>query len=251
MKPLPAEKDPQSNRSEGASNDMSALLGNPIGNNKRVPKNAKNFNAYPLMLLLSTATAAIFFVMYITKPYIVQGNPDGDTDIQLAGAENPTGNSNLLPNNNQLPGETTAKGPASTHPSHTGLQPPVIEEFEETNLRMQHILTAKSPNGYTGRIDVDVPVLYQSRQLRWSASEVSEARSLLAQLNQHRDKTNQLRNEGAQLLKQWDQLISKSIPPTHLRADSPSTPENQHSAVINQDDEPNFTADSIQTPPSE
>lgn len=252
MKPLPAEKDPLSGQPDKAGNDMSALLGGSSGQNRRTPKNTKNFNAYPAMLLLSTVTAAVFFVMYLNKPYIVQGDPNQKPESSDTQKPDQISQPGLAPNQNKLPGETTNKGTNANTFSHTNLQPPVIGEFEETNLRMQHILTAKSPDGYTGRIDVDVPVLYQSRQLRWTAAEVEEARTLLAQLVEHRNKTNELRNEGALLLKSWDELIAKSIPSSHLRADSPSTPENQHSAIINRKDDNNISSESAQTPtPSE
>ena len=103
--------------------------------------------------------------------------------------------------------------------------------YEETNLRVQHILTAEDPSGHVNRIDIDVPVLYQSRNLRWTAAEVSEARGLMLRLMEYQDKTRQLKNEGQQLLAAWSKLMGQSIPSAQLRADSPSLPGNQEEAT--------------------
>jgi len=103
--------------------------------------------------------------------------------------------------------------------------------FEETNLRVQHILTAEAPNGHVNRIDIDVPVLYQSRNLRWTTAEVSEARSLMLRLMNYQDKTRQLKTEGQELLAAWSKLMGQSLPSAQLRADSPSLPGNQEEAT--------------------
>ena len=47
----------------------------------------------------------------------------------------------------------------------------------------------------------------------------------------YQEKSRQLRAEGVQLLDAWNHLISKSIPASELRADSPSLPENQVDAA--------------------
>ena len=104
-------------------------------------------------------------------------------------------------------------------------------QFEQTNLRVQHILTADTPDGHVANIDIDVPVLYQSRNLRWTPAEVAQARQLLIQLSDYQDKTRQLRAEGATLLASWNQLVEKSIPAGVVRADSPSLPSNQQDAA--------------------
>jgi hypothetical protein len=77
---------------------------------------------------------------------------------------------------------------------------------------------------------LDVPVLYQSRNLRWTEEEVATARNLLDRLADHQEKTKNLRAEGIALLDSWNPLIEKSIPSGDLRADSPSLPANQGDA---------------------
>ena len=127
--------------------------------------------------------------------------------------------STLLPTNDSLPGES--RSPASKTPATSGAK------FEETNIRVQHVLDAESPSGDISRIIVDIPVLYQSRNLRWSQQEATEARALLTRLTDHQEKTRILRDEGAQLLSAWNDLMDRSVPTAALRADSPSLPENQ------------------------
>lgn len=238
MKPIPAEKDSKSDESArpvaSLTGSASPYLGSGNTSNRRAQKGNVN-RAYPWLLLLSTLAAALFFVMYITKPIIIEGQVDDSGNPITLGNSN-SNNPSLLPNANKLPGENPSHDTASKKANHTHLTPPVIGKFEETNLRVQHILSAEAPGGFTGRIDVDVPVLYQSRQLRWTPDEVSEARDLLAKLTNHQSKARQLRSEGADLLKSWNQLLEKSIPAPHLRADSPSVPRNQHSASISVED---------------
>ena len=98
-------------------------------------------------------------------------------------------------------------------------------------MRVQHILTATSEDGHVSRIDLEVPVLYQSRQLRWSPSEVEQANQLMLRLMDHQDKSRMLKSDGEQLLADWNALIGTSIPASKLRADSPSIPENQQLAA--------------------
>jgi hypothetical protein len=81
------------------------------------------------------------------------------------------------------------------------------------------------------RIVLDVPVLYRSRELRWTADEVAKARQLLVQLMDYQEKCRALRSEGTDLLSAWNKLIEQSLPATELRADSPSLPANQLDAA--------------------
>ena len=94
-------------------------------------------------------------------------------------------------------------------------------------MRMQHILTATANDGSISRIDLEVPVLYRSRQLRWSPAEVARAEDLMIQLMEYQDRSRQLRAQGEKLLTDWNALIGQSIPASRLRADSPSIPANQ------------------------
>ncbi len=192
---------------------------------------------YPWMLVTSTAVAAVFAMMYITKPVIVDTQPsvtaegagEGLASAPLAASPRALDAAGLLPGGDRLPGEAAAPGavtpadPRRSLPSSPSSQNP----FEETNLRIQHVLTAETPGGDLSRIVLDVPVLYQSRELRWTAAEVAEARDLLDRLDAYQEKTRALRDEGTALLDSWNSLVQRSIPTGDLRADSPSLPENQ------------------------
>ena len=129
-----------------------------------------------------------------------------------------------MPNTDRLPGELNPPS-AGTKPALPGPTPNL--GFEETNLRVQHILTAQTPGAKLARIDLDVPVLYQSRNLRWTPTDVADARILVARLMDYQEKSKILRAEGSDLLNAWNQLIARSIPGIDLRADSPSLPANQ------------------------
>ena len=135
-----------------------------------------------------------------------------------------------MPSHDRLPGEKDTRGTSldAGAPARASFAPVA---FEQTNLRIQHILTAEAPGGHLARINLDVPVLYQSRNLRWTAAEVTEARALLARLADYQEKSRTLRVEGAELLDSWNHLIGRSIPAGDLRADSPTLPANQQDAA--------------------
>jgi hypothetical protein len=185
------------------------------------------------MLFASTAVAATFCLAYITKPVIMPNTSGADTPTQnplkevAAKLPAPTPlTEKLLPDPTRLPGDSIAP-----EPSPAVEKPPAVSltaEFEETNIRVQHILDAESPTGDVNRIIVDVPVLYRSRNLRWTQEEATQARELLARLSEHQEKIRTLRDEGKALLNDWNNLMGTSIPSNALRADSPSLPSNQH-----------------------
>jgi hypothetical protein len=176
--------------------------------------------------------------MYLTKPVIVSSPPnaassDGSAKPALTAAGGASSQApSLIPGRDSLPGDSSAGiKPIPADPRKALPAPPSIDSFEETNLRVQHILTAEAPGGHLDRIDIDVPVLYQSRQLRWTAAEISEARDLMVRLMDYQEKSRQLRSEGDSLLTAWNHLIGRSIPGSQLRADSPTLPENQQDAA--------------------
>ncbi|NQX02427.1 hypothetical protein HQ447_17350 [bacterium] len=182
---------------------------------------------YPWLLVLSTAVAAAFCLLYITKPVMEMPQPAipamAGQPVAAPPAVAASAKPNLMmPAKDRLPGETATQEPAGV------AQPPVsVAAFEQSNLRVQHILTAEAPGGHLAKIDLDVPVLYQSRNLRWTATEVARARELLIRLSDYQEKTRVLRAEGSALLSAWNQLIEQSIPAAELRADSPTLPSNQ------------------------
>lgn len=227
MKPLPTPKNPEAEKKE----KIPGLPLNPdpstySATNRKV-NSCSVQSIYPWLLFASTAIAATFCLAYITKPYIIEG-PSGftETEQREVASSNPApkdGAGSLLPNGDALPSnDRPSPSDLAETPTASGA------DFEETNIRVQHVIDAESPSGDISRIIVDVPVLYQSRNLRWSQEEAAEARELLARLSAHQEKTRMLRDEGAQLLSAWNNLMDRSVPTAALRADSPSLPENQY-----------------------
>jgi hypothetical protein len=184
---------------------------------------------YPWLLFASTAVAAMFCLMYITKPVIQASQspvPAYAPPPPVRNTATPPVSVALMPAKDQLPGEKTTRDTApGPFPSQAAAA------FEQTNLRIQHILTAEAPGGHLAKIDIDVPVLYRSRNLRWTAAEVADARALLARLADYQEKSQTLRAEGAELLDSWNRLVQRSIPAGDLRADSPTLPTNQQDAA--------------------
>lgn len=229
MKPLPTD-----DRQNPALKPMPSLPINPtpssFSSTNRRAGSCRIQRAYPWMLFTSTAVAASFCLAYITKPVILPNPLPTDSPIQKEVATNvpspAAASEKLLPDPTRLPGDSKHPKPGSAleNPPASSL----TTEFEETNIRVQHILDAESPSGDISRIIVDVPVLYRSRNLRWSQAEATEARALLTRLSGHQEKTRALRDEGKALLNDWNTLMGTSIPSNALRADSPSLPSNQH-----------------------
>ena len=140
----------------------------------------------------------------------------------------------MLPNAERLPGDShppVATNPpqdANPHPAPPASTPSPV--FEETNLHIQHVLTAATPGGDLSRIVLNVPVLYQSRSLSWTDGEVAESRELLKRLSTYQENSRALREEATQILAAWNHLVESSVPTLVLRADSPSLPANQDHA---------------------
>lgn len=235
MKPLPVQRGTDAMQPLATAPAIPGVRSASFSaSNRRTTANPA-FRAYPWLLSLSTLMAAVFCLLYITKPVII-ASPDG-TSVKppvsaLAATDKRPNDSplGLMPVNDRLPGDTAAtEGTAkeTAEPSKSLPPPPVRSNLEETNLRIQHVLTAEAPGGHMDRIDIDVPVLYQSRNLRWTPGECDEARALMTRLMDYQDKSLQLRTEGAELLDAWNRLIGRSVPAGDLRADSPTLPANQ------------------------
>lgn len=218
---------------------------------------------YPWLLCASTLVAAAFCFLYITKPVIIAPQTILPPIIfekkpTIALTTNPTTvpaeNLSILPKSDHLPGDhktaTPVNPPLPTSPSGAIAQAPPAKPFEETNLRIQHILNAEAPGGKVARIDIEVPVLYQSRNFRWTTAEVEEARALLLRLADYQEKSRTLRSEGNELLDSWNHLVERSIPNSELRADSPTLPINQQDTADVPRPAGFNTTESIQIQPS-
>ncbi len=263
MNPLPSQSHPSGKPDGGGMPSLPTALppssADYSASNRRSSPACSAQRAYPWLLFSSTAVAALFCLLYITKPVIIPApamiSPatTGKSPASLV-MPSPTpvaaassAPASMIPSRSTLPGEPPppANDPRSVIPA-----PPSVSAFEETNLRVQHVLTAEAPGGHLDRIVLDVPVLYRSRELRWTAQEVAEARRLLLQLMDYQEKCRALRAEGADLLGVWNRLIEQSLPATELRADSPSLPANQQDAAENPRPAGLISTESIQISPA-
>lgn len=196
---------------------------------------AGNQRLYPWLLCASTLIAAFFCIAYITKPIIV--TRPVFTEKPTLKYQN-TGQSISTSKSSKSHKNPTPTSSNTATPTANNQIPPasVTSGFEETNIRVQHILDAESSSGDIHRIVIDVPVLYQSRNLRWSQKDTAHARLLLQRLEQFQEKTRSLRDEGKILLQDWNALMDASIPNQSLRADSPSLSDNLRYSIHTPED---------------
>lgn len=237
MRPLPTSPEllPTVGPQKAATADDRVLrLSPPSANQRR--SSCPTQSAYPWLLVVSTLMAGVFCFLYISKPVIVTESAL-ETATALSASPVPVPAQEIGPNirpaaepalADVLPGDRSEK-PHTTEPAALRGQG---DAFEETNLRIQHVLGAETTWGDDlGRIVLDVPVLYQSGQVRWTQEDVSKARALLSRIGSYQERSRELREEAVQLISEWDQLVVSSIPETALRADSPTLPENQGMGV--------------------
>ena len=245
MKPLPAQDPGVVEVTDSTIQSLASALASAAASystSNRRASTTRVVRVYPWLLATSTLLAAVFCLMYITKPFIGSqqvvapvnppanpANPAPSVPVKAL-AVTAAAQPGLMPSHDRLPGEkATRETPRDAGIAARPTSAPVA--FEQTNLRIQHILTAEAPGGHLARINLDVPVLYQSRNLRWTAAELAEARALLIRLGTYQEKTRLLRSEGAELLDSWNRLVERSIPAADLRADSPTLPANQQDAA--------------------
>ncbi len=232
MKPLPAQTSHMIKASDIGMPSLPVVLNPAVISYSTANRRASACSmqrVYPLLLFTSTAIAAVFCLMYLTKPFI-QASSSRPGYSPEADASNLTITTGLLPDKQHLPEEKSA-GETPRDAGISARTTAIPTTYEPTNLRIQHILSAEAPGGHLSKIDIDVPVLYQSRSLRWTPTEVAEARDLLIRLANYKEKCRVLRSEGAELLGSWNTLVEKSIPTPALRADSPTLPSNQVDAA--------------------
>lgn len=209
----------------------------PLGNSNNPSPNRRAAScpvqrAYPWLLVTSTALAAAFCGLYMTKPVIVAGPQPGPAATANAPAPAPVyaasessqtrPQESLMPRSGGLPGDVTKPEQADPRRLASAAAGPE-SAYEQTNLQIQHVLNAQGPEGEDlGKIDLKVPVLYRSRSLRWTPEEVARARELMVRIGSYQEESRRLREEGNSLLSEWNTLVGSSIPAAVLRADSPS-----------------------------
>lgn len=252
MKPLPSSDMTGKAAPLRGAMIPSLSLGDSIPSNQRRSANPVR-NVYPWLLLASTTIATVFCILYITKPVIetttvIAAKPEIPAQSQspslaTADPEKAAKTAPLTAQDQTISGHKDSSTASKT--------PTALPKFEETNLGIQHVMTAQAPAGDLCRIVLDVPVLYQSRQLRWTEKDVEEARGLLARLSDYQEKSIALRAEGLGLLDEWNRLLNRSIPASELRADSPALPANQKDSPVLIVPAGMDTRESIQLKPSE
>ena len=255
MKPIPEPPNSKDASIETSPSNVSGLL---KSSQPRSPQANRRSNSggvnqvYPWLLAISTAIAILFGLMYINKPVVIASSNTNAIEARkdASVSKRETDGGHLMPTSDALPGDVSATS-SDTYPQDTTNlnTAPVYSQFEETNMRMQHILTATAEDGSITRIDLEVPVLYRSRNLRWTNAELSRAQDLLIQLMEYQDKSRQLRGDGEKLLNNWNALIGSTIPVSRLRADSPSLPDNQMDARADSTPKGRVTCDAVEIQP--
>jgi len=214
------------------------------------PPLAATFNkAYPWLLGVSVCFSGLLCWLYVTKPVQIISGESSAADQEEAGALSGVSSSadrglsagkhidsQLVPSDDALPGVvSTGGGKGAGSPDSAagkGVDPRKIialgdgSGWETTNSRVQHILNADAGNGDNTKIVLNVPVLYQTRTMRWTPTDVQKARDILTRMMVYEGNLSKVKQEGHLLLLDWNRLLEKTVPAASLRADSPSLPYN-------------------------
>lgn len=249
MKPLPSQDSTTETKHDMPFLSLNANPGSYSIANRRVNSGPLQ-RAYPWLLFASTAVAAAFCFAYFNKSAVspVSTTPivSEKNDTLTNPATLPLGSEKIIPN-----GNTSPAGPSDDSlPPVSGPIPDSVlaTEYEETNIRIQHVLEAESPTGDISRIVIDVPVLYRSGNLRLTRMQAEEARVILDKLELYQKNVSSLRTEGIALCTAWDSLIAESLPVGALSSDSPSLPKNQRN--LPSPESTSGTTESIKIPPN-
>lgn len=223
-----------------------SLITPPVGSrpNSRV---GRPDAAYHWLLITSLILTSIMCWLYVTKPVIVQNGASNDVqrDGALSGSmgnSQPGQESTLVPSDDVLPGsklpssvdrkissdihlQQTSSGMLAES-GHVADNPLFSLGWESTNLKMQHIFSADTGGDELEKIVLDVPVLYETRSMRWSVADVAQARELMQRLIVYEGNLKNLRSDGQEILQEWNELIENTTPIDVLRGDSPSLPKN-------------------------
>ena len=198
---------------------------------------------YKYLLTFSTLSAVFFCWLYVTKPTIVTASKVAaeesvSTQSNASGSKEkappaPTLNSFAKLNNSGLPGDTAKSetlSPMSAANRDSNIPLPLSDStkdlvgFEETNDRVQHVITAQS-NSSSERIILEVPVIYKTRGLRFGPEQANEAQRVLRALKIYQSQIKKLHQDGKNIQLAWDSLLMSAQPVAALRADSPSLPQ--------------------------
>lgn len=104
----------------------------------------------------------------------------------------------------------------AAHESDTSL-------WEPTGITVSRVfLATDGAKGEVRKIPMNVPVLYESRVLALDKDKQRAVTRLLDKLVAYRTRLAAIRKEGADLLAEWNQIISSSTPQDLLLSDSPT-----------------------------
>jgi len=104
----------------------------------------------------------------------------------------------------------------AAHESDTSL-------WEPTGITVSRVfLATDGVKGEVRKIPMNVPVLYESRLLALDKDKQRAVARLLDKLVAYRTRLAAIRKEGADLLTEWNQIVSSSTPQDLLLSDSPT-----------------------------
>jgi hypothetical protein len=100
--------------------------------------------------------------------------------------------------------------------------------WEPTGITVSRLfLATDGANGEVRKVPMNVPVLYESRLMALDKDKQRAIARLLDKLVSYRTRLAAMRKEGADLLAEWNQIISSSTPQDLLLSDSPSLIEKE------------------------
>jgi hypothetical protein len=95
--------------------------------------------------------------------------------------------------------------------------------WEPTGITVSRVfLATDGAKGEVRKIPMNVPVLYESRLLALDKDKQRAVARLLDKLVAYRTRLAAIRKEGADLLTEWNQIVSSSTPQDLLLSDSPT-----------------------------
>jgi len=98
--------------------------------------------------------------------------------------------------------------------------------WEPTGITVSRLfLASDGANGEVHKVPISVPVLYESRLLALDKDKQRAIARLLDKLMSYRTRLAAIRKEGADLLGEWNQIISSSTPQDLLLSESPTLVE--------------------------
>jgi hypothetical protein len=104
----------------------------------------------------------------------------------------------------------------AVHESDTSL-------WEPTGITVSRVfLATDGAKGEVRKIPMNVPVLYESRLMALDKDKQRAVARLLDKLVTYRTRLSAIRKEGADLLAEWNQIVSSSTPQDLLLSDSPT-----------------------------